>query len=85
MEWQTRVRYLAVQIDHSMRMAFQVEHVIHQSRNTLSMLRPVLRSSPMNSFALLHQCTRGRQSADLSQDNSSIRPSNPIVKADQPS
>ncbi|GBP94618.1 RNA-directed DNA polymerase from mobile element jockey [Eumeta japonica] len=31
-EWQTRVRYLGVQIDRSMRMAAQVEHVIHQSR-----------------------------------------------------
>ncbi|GBP33592.1 RNA-directed DNA polymerase from mobile element jockey [Eumeta japonica] len=43
-EWQTRVRYLGVQIDRSMRMAAQVEHVIHQSRATRSMLRPVLRS-----------------------------------------
>ncbi|GBP21147.1 RNA-directed DNA polymerase from mobile element jockey [Eumeta japonica] len=43
-EWQTRVRYLGVQIDRSMRMAAQVEHVIHQSRAARSMLRPVLRS-----------------------------------------
>ncbi|GBP37484.1 RNA-directed DNA polymerase from mobile element jockey [Eumeta japonica] len=38
-EWQTKVRYLGVPIDRSMRMAAQVEYVIHQS-----MLRPVLRS-----------------------------------------
>ncbi|GBP67644.1 RNA-directed DNA polymerase from mobile element jockey [Eumeta japonica] len=43
-EWQTRVRYLGVQIDRSMRMAAQVDHVIHQSRAARSMLRPVLRS-----------------------------------------
>ncbi|GBP37600.1 RNA-directed DNA polymerase from mobile element jockey [Eumeta japonica] len=43
-EWQTRVRYLGVQIDRSMRMAAQVKHVIHQSRAARSMLRPVLRS-----------------------------------------
>ncbi|GBP22862.1 RNA-directed DNA polymerase from mobile element jockey [Eumeta japonica] len=43
-EWHTRVRYLGVQIDRSMRMAAQVEHVIHQSRAARSMLRPVLRS-----------------------------------------
>ncbi|GBP92740.1 Probable RNA-directed DNA polymerase from transposon BS [Eumeta japonica] len=43
-EWQTRVRYLGVHIDRSMRMAAQVEHVIHQSRAARSMLRPVLRS-----------------------------------------
>ncbi|GBP34307.1 RNA-directed DNA polymerase from mobile element jockey [Eumeta japonica] len=43
-EWQTRVRYLGVQIDHSMCMAAQVEHIIHQSRAARSMLRPVLRS-----------------------------------------
>ncbi|GBP30391.1 hypothetical protein EVAR_18190_1 [Eumeta japonica] len=43
-EWHIRVRYLGVQIDRSMRMAAQVEHVIHQSRTTRSMLRPVLQS-----------------------------------------
>ncbi|GBP24039.1 RNA-directed DNA polymerase from mobile element jockey [Eumeta japonica] len=43
-EWQTKVRYLGVQIDRSMRMATQVEQVIHQSRAARSMLRPVLRS-----------------------------------------
>ncbi|GBP41461.1 hypothetical protein EVAR_36219_1 [Eumeta japonica] len=43
-EWQTRVRYLGVQIDRSMRMAAQVKHVIHQSRAARSMLHPVLRS-----------------------------------------
>ncbi|GBP70193.1 hypothetical protein EVAR_46688_1 [Eumeta japonica] len=43
-EWQTKVRYLGVQIDRSMRMAAQVEQVIHQSRAARSMLRPVLRS-----------------------------------------
>ncbi|GBO98644.1 hypothetical protein EVAR_90824_1 [Eumeta japonica] len=31
-EWQTKVRYLGVQIDRSMRMAAQMEQVIHQSR-----------------------------------------------------
>ncbi|GBP02680.1 hypothetical protein EVAR_70508_1 [Eumeta japonica] len=41
-EWQTRVRYLGVQIDRSMRMAAQVEYVIHQSRAVRSMLHPVL-------------------------------------------
>ncbi|GBP88903.1 RNA-directed DNA polymerase from mobile element jockey [Eumeta japonica] len=30
-EWQTKVRYLGVQIDRSMRMAAQVEQVIHQA------------------------------------------------------
>ncbi|GBP23875.1 RNA polymerase II-associated protein 1 [Eumeta japonica] len=43
-EWKTRVRYLGVQINRSMRMAAQVDHVIHQSRAAWSMLRPVLRS-----------------------------------------
>ncbi|GBP49819.1 hypothetical protein EVAR_83768_1 [Eumeta japonica] len=43
-KWQTRVRYLGVQIDHSMRMAAQVEHVIHQNRAARSVLRPVFRS-----------------------------------------
>ncbi|GBP62716.1 hypothetical protein EVAR_56234_1 [Eumeta japonica] len=43
-EWQTKVRYLDVQIDHTMRMAAQVEQVILQSRAARSMLRPVLRS-----------------------------------------
>ncbi|GBP47638.1 RNA-directed DNA polymerase from mobile element jockey [Eumeta japonica] len=43
-EWQTKVRYLGVQIDRSMRMAAQVEQAIHQSRAARSMLRPVLRS-----------------------------------------
>ncbi|GBP72329.1 hypothetical protein EVAR_90425_1 [Eumeta japonica] len=43
-EWQSKVRYLGVQIDRSMRMAAQVEHVIYQSRASRSMLRPVLRS-----------------------------------------
>ncbi|GBP33358.1 hypothetical protein EVAR_30948_1 [Eumeta japonica] len=38
-DWQTRVRYLGVQIDRSMRMAAQVEHVIHQSRAVRSMLQ----------------------------------------------
>ncbi|GBP47590.1 hypothetical protein EVAR_30304_1 [Eumeta japonica] len=38
------MRYLGVQIDHSMRMAAHVEHVIHQSRAAWSMSRPVLRS-----------------------------------------
>ncbi|GBP82361.1 hypothetical protein EVAR_99501_1 [Eumeta japonica] len=41
-EWQTRVRYLGVKIDRSMRMAAQVEYVINQSRATRSMLPPVL-------------------------------------------
>ncbi|GBP18014.1 RNA-directed DNA polymerase from mobile element jockey [Eumeta japonica] len=40
-EWQTRVRYLGVQINRSMRMAAQVEHVIHQSRPARSMLHQV--------------------------------------------
>ncbi|GBP68754.1 hypothetical protein EVAR_99024_1 [Eumeta japonica] len=31
-EWQTRVRYLGVQIDRSIHMVTQVEHVIRQSR-----------------------------------------------------
>ncbi|GBP92957.1 hypothetical protein EVAR_84060_1 [Eumeta japonica] len=48
-EWQTKVRYLGVQIDRSMRMATQVEQVIHQSRAARSMLRPVLRSHLPNS------------------------------------
>ncbi|GBP26006.1 hypothetical protein EVAR_84566_1 [Eumeta japonica] len=39
-EWQTKVRYLGVQIDRSMRMAAQVEQAIHQSRAARSMLRP---------------------------------------------
>ncbi|GBP58048.1 RNA-directed DNA polymerase from mobile element jockey [Eumeta japonica] len=43
-EWQTKVRCLGVQIDRSMRMAAQVEQVIHQIRDARSMLRPVLRS-----------------------------------------
>ncbi|GBP86543.1 RNA-directed DNA polymerase from mobile element jockey [Eumeta japonica] len=43
-EWQTKVRYLGVQIDRSMHMAAQVKQVIHQSRAARSMLRPVLRS-----------------------------------------
>ncbi|GBP30173.1 RNA-directed DNA polymerase from mobile element jockey [Eumeta japonica] len=43
-EWQTKVRYLGVQIDRSMRKAAQVEQAIHQSRAAWSMLRPVLRS-----------------------------------------
>ncbi|GBP44805.1 hypothetical protein EVAR_86621_1 [Eumeta japonica] len=30
-KWQTRVRYLRVQIDRNMRMVAQVEHVIHQN------------------------------------------------------
>ncbi|GBP22587.1 hypothetical protein EVAR_84827_1 [Eumeta japonica] len=38
-EWQTKVRYLGVQIDRSMRMAAQVEQAIHQSRAARSMLR----------------------------------------------
>ncbi|GBP36986.1 hypothetical protein EVAR_96980_1 [Eumeta japonica] len=38
------MRYLGVQKDRSMRMAAQVEHVIHQSRAARSMLRPVLQS-----------------------------------------
>ncbi|GBP27932.1 RNA-directed DNA polymerase from mobile element jockey [Eumeta japonica] len=43
-KWQTKVRYLGVKIDRSMRMAAQVEHVIYQSRAARSMLRSVLRS-----------------------------------------
>ncbi|GBP00078.1 hypothetical protein EVAR_74386_1 [Eumeta japonica] len=43
-EWQTRVRYLGVQIDRFMRMVAQVEHVIHRRRAARSMMRPVLRS-----------------------------------------
>ncbi|GBP76611.1 Probable RNA-directed DNA polymerase from transposon X-element [Eumeta japonica] len=43
-EWQTKVRYLGVQIVRCMRMAVQVEQIIHQSRAARSMLRPVLRS-----------------------------------------
>ncbi|GBP30602.1 RNA-directed DNA polymerase from mobile element jockey [Eumeta japonica] len=43
-EWQTRVPYLGVQIDCSMRMAAQVEHVTHLSRAARIMLCLVLRS-----------------------------------------
>ncbi|GBP57179.1 hypothetical protein EVAR_37858_1 [Eumeta japonica] len=43
-EWQTRVRYLSVQIDRSMRMAAEVENFIHQIRVARSMLCSVLRS-----------------------------------------
>ncbi|GBP17987.1 hypothetical protein EVAR_16931_1 [Eumeta japonica] len=41
-EWQTRVRYLSIQIDSFMQMAAQVEHVIHQSKAVRSMLCTVL-------------------------------------------
>ncbi|GBP62578.1 RNA-directed DNA polymerase from mobile element jockey [Eumeta japonica] len=55
-EWQTKVRYLGVQIDCSMRMAAQVEQVIHQSRAARSMLRPVLRSHlPLRAKLALHK------------------------------
>ncbi|GBP95972.1 RNA-directed DNA polymerase from mobile element jockey [Eumeta japonica] len=43
-EWQTRVPYLGAQIDCSMRMAAQVEHVTHLSRAARIMLCLVLRS-----------------------------------------
>ncbi|GBP74902.1 hypothetical protein EVAR_36087_1 [Eumeta japonica] len=57
-EWQTRVRYLGVQIDRSMRMAAQVEHVIHQSRAARSMLRPVLGSHlPLRAKVALYKAT----------------------------
>ncbi|GBP89418.1 RNA-directed DNA polymerase from mobile element jockey [Eumeta japonica] len=41
-DWQTRVLYLGIQIDRSMPVAAQAEHIVHQSRAGWSMLRPVL-------------------------------------------
>ncbi|GBP81489.1 RNA-directed DNA polymerase from mobile element jockey [Eumeta japonica] len=43
-EWNTRVRYLGVHIDRSLRMIPQIDHVIQTSRAARAKLRPILAS-----------------------------------------
>ncbi|GBP33313.1 RNA-directed DNA polymerase from mobile element jockey [Eumeta japonica] len=43
-EWNTRVRYLGVHIDRSLRMTPQTDHVIQTSRAARAKLRPILAS-----------------------------------------
>ncbi|GBP96494.1 RNA-directed DNA polymerase from mobile element jockey [Eumeta japonica] len=43
-EWNTRVRYLGVHIDRSLRMVPQIDHVIQTSRAAHAKLRPILAS-----------------------------------------
>ncbi|GBP53248.1 RNA-directed DNA polymerase from mobile element jockey [Eumeta japonica] len=61
-EWQIRILYLGVQINRSMHMAAQVEHVIRQSIAGRSILRSVLRSHlPLRAKVALYKgyiCSR---------------------------
>ncbi|GBP19939.1 Probable RNA-directed DNA polymerase from transposon X-element [Eumeta japonica] len=56
-EWNTRVRYLGVHIDRSLRMTPQVDHVIQTSRAARAKLRPILASRlPISTKVAIYKC-----------------------------
>ncbi|GBP30312.1 RNA-directed DNA polymerase from mobile element jockey [Eumeta japonica] len=56
-EWNTRVRYLGVHIDRSLRMTPQIDHVIQMSRAARAKLRPILASRlPIRTKVAIYKC-----------------------------
>ncbi|GBP49146.1 hypothetical protein EVAR_80814_1 [Eumeta japonica] len=56
-EWNTRVRYLGVHIDRSLRMTPQINHVIQTSRAACAKLRPILASRlPIRTNVAIYKC-----------------------------